>query len=169
MDTLRFTTVFDPEDFQAVEDLAFPIWREHYTPIIGTAQVEYMLQKFQTAKAVVEQAREGALYFLIQTPQGENTGFLSVIPRPGELFLSKLYLLKEYRGKGHARMALEFIKSMARNRDLGRITLTVHKQNPSVKAYQAMGFRILESVVTAIGGGFVMDDYRMALDIPGSV
>lgn len=73
--------------------------------------------------------------------------------------------MRIHRGKGFARAALEFVKTLARSRDLGRITLTVHKQNPSVKVYQALGFKILEPVVTDIGGGFVMDDYRMGLVI----
>jgi diamine N-acetyltransferase len=160
-----FPPITSQKDFQAVEALAFPIWREHYTPVIGAAQMEYMLQKFQTAKAVEEQVREGALYFLIQTSGRDKVGFLSVLPRLEELFLSKLYLLKTHRGRGYARQALEFIQSLAKERSLKRITLTVNKQNPAVKAYQALGFRILEPVVTDIGNGFVMDDYRMGLDL----
>ena len=162
---VRFSPVKTPEDFKAIEALAFPIWREHYSPIIGAAQVEYMLEKFQTASAVECQARQGSLYFLIQSPKGENLGFLSVTPRPTELFLSKLYLLKNQRGRGYAREALEFIQNLALQRDLRRVTLTVHKQNPSLKAYQALGFKILEPVMTDIGGGFVMNDYRMELDL----
>lgn len=148
-----------------MEALAFPIWREHYTPIIGAEQVEYMLQQRQTAKAVEEQVRQGDLYYLIQTPDQEKIGYLSVIFLPDELFLSKLYLLKNHRGKGVAREALEFIKGLAQEKGLKRIILIVHKRNPSVKVYEALGFRILEPVVTDIGGGFVMDDYRMGLDL----
>jgi len=165
MDTLRFIPAKTQADCHALEALAFPIWREHYTPIIGSAQVEYMLQKFQTAQSIEEQIREGVHYFLLQTPEEENIGYLSVVYRPEELFLSKLYLLKTFRGQGWARVTLEFVKALARNRNLEHITLTVHKQNPSVKAYQALGFGILEPVVTDIGGGFVMDDYRMGLDL----
>ena len=165
VNSLSFHSVQTGEDFQAVEDLAFPIWREHYIPLIGAAQVEYMLRKFQTAQAVEEQTRQGAYYFLMETGQGEKVGFLSLIFRPGELFLSKLYLLKDQRGKGFARAALEFLKSLARERGLSRITLTVHKRNPSVKVYESLGFKVLEPVVTDIGDGFVMDDYRMGLDI----
>ena len=34
--------------------LADEIWREHYTPIIGEAQVDYMLKKFQSAEQICE-------------------------------------------------------------------------------------------------------------------
>jgi hypothetical protein len=66
MDTLRFIPVKTHSDCHAVEALAFPIWREHYTPIIGSTQVDYMLNKFQTAHAVEDQIREGSQYFLLQ-------------------------------------------------------------------------------------------------------
>ncbi len=165
MDTLKFVPVKTHGDCHALEALAFPIWREHYTPIIGSAQVEYMLQKFQTAHAIGAQIQEGVHYYFLRTDGEENAGYLSVVYRPAEIFLSKLYLLKSHRGQGFAGAALEFVKTMARNKNLERITLTVHKRNPSVKAYQALGFEILEPVVTDIGGGFVMDDYRMGLNL----
>jgi GNAT superfamily N-acetyltransferase len=161
MDTLRYIPVKTHSDCHAVE--AFPIWREHYTPIIGAAQVEYMLRKFQTAHAIEEQIREGYLYFLLQADEKENIGYLSIFFRPAELFLSKLYLLKTHRGQGFSTAALYFLKTLAYGKGLERITLTVHKLNSSVKVYQAMGFEILEPVVTDIGDGFVMDDYRMGL------
>jgi len=42
----------------------------------------------------------------------------------------------------------------------------VNKRNVrAIKAYQRNGFEIADSVVTDIGGGFVMDDYVMAKDL----
>ena len=164
MSEINFIPVTTPEKCRLIEGLAFPIWREHYTPIIGAAQVEYMLRQRQTAQAVEEQVRQGDLYFLIQTGRGDEIGFFSIQFRPREVFLSKFYLLKDFRGKGLARKVLDFIRKMALEKQASRITLLVHKRNPSVKAYQALGFRILEPVATDIGNGYVMDDYRMGLD-----
>jgi GNAT superfamily N-acetyltransferase len=124
-----------------------------------------MLQKFQTAHAIEGQMREGVHYFFLQIREKENIGYFSVVFRPDELFLSKFYLLQIHRGQGFARGTLEFVKILARERGLNRVTLTVHRQNPSVTVYQALGFKILEPVVTDIGGGFAMDDYRMGLDL----
>ena len=39
----RFERVRSPEQIAAVTRLAREIWQEHYLPIIGQAQVEYML------------------------------------------------------------------------------------------------------------------------------
>jgi len=46
---------------------------------------------------------------------------------------------------------------------LERIRLTVNKHNFALQAYQRMGFQIAEEVVTAIGGGYVMDDYELEM------
>jgi len=164
MSLAPFPPVKTSADMKVVESLAYPIWREHYLPIIGAAQVEYMLKKFQTTQAIESQIQQGALYFMIRSHEGEIVGFFAVIKKPGEFFLSKLYLLKTHRGLGYARQALDFIRGLAQERGLTRITLTVHKQNPSVRIYQALGFRILGPVITEIGDGYVMDDYRMSLD-----
>jgi len=58
-------------------------------------------------------------------------------------------------------MALEFIERDARKRGLNSLWLTVNKGNPTVSTYQQWGFRIAAAIVMDIGGGFVMDDYRM--------
>ena len=56
---------------------------------------------------------------------------------------------------------MEFIEQLARRRGLKLLWLTVNKGNPAVKAYERLGFRIAADLVMDIGGGFVMDDYRM--------
>jgi ribosomal protein S18 acetylase RimI-like enzyme len=56
---------------------------------------------------------------------------------------------------------MEFIEQLARDRGLKLLWLTVNKGNPAVNAYKRLGFRIVAAVVMDIGGGFVMDDFRM--------
>jgi ribosomal protein S18 acetylase RimI-like enzyme len=46
------------------------------------------------------------------------------------------------------------------------LVLAVNKRNEgALAAYAKHGFAIVESVVKDIGGGFVMDDYVMRLDV----
>ena len=42
-------------DFKTISVLAKNIWTEHYTPIIGLDQVNYMLEKFQSEIAIQNQ------------------------------------------------------------------------------------------------------------------
>ncbi len=41
------------------------------------------------------------------------------------------------------------------------VYLTVNKNNSSYNIYRHLGFEVIDSVVTDIGEGFVMDDYVM--------
>src|ERR1039458_1032718 len=146
MQPLSFIPVRDELSAAAVESLAREIWPHYYTPLIGAAQVAYMLEHFQSRKAVLAQIAGRSLYFLIQDSPGMNLGYLAAQPREGELFLSKIYLLASQRGKGYASQSLAFLRQMARDKALSKITLTVHKRNPSVKIYLKWGFRITQSL-----------------------
>jgi len=155
--------VLSKEDMFVVESLAAGIWREHYTPMIGAAQVDYMIKKFQSREAISHQIeKEGYRYYLIKNCDGDWVGYVGLILRDDEIFLSKLYVDSKERGRGYGRGAMEFIEKIARESGLSRITLTVNKGNKnSIGAYKKFGFVVAEDIVTDIGEGFVMDDYRM--------
>jgi GNAT superfamily N-acetyltransferase len=147
---------------ESVAALAGIIWREHFPSIIGAEQVEYMLEKFQSPAAIGEQMRSGATYYLVRDPAGTDVGYFAIVPRETEMFLSKIYLLKDSRGRGYARQIIGFVEGRARDMGLGRITLTVNKRNEnSIRAYRKMGFTVYDEIAHDIGGGFVMDDYAM--------
>lgn len=146
-----------------VEELAKKIWREHYIPIIGEAQVDYMLSKFQSANAIKEQIKQGYRYFL-SLYDGKYAGYFAVQPDGSNqsMFLSKLYVDKDFRRRGIGRASISYIEQLCRNLGLSVVWLTVNKNNKnSIKAYKKLGFAIVESIVQDIGGGFVMDDYKM--------
>ncbi len=158
---VAFAAVESPDEISKVAALAQTIWREHYTPIIGGDQVAYMLENFQSAEAIKGQSSAGVRYYLIRKG-GEDTGYLAFEKRGGYLFLSKIYLLESERGKGYGKMAMAFVSRKADEYKCKGITLTVNKYNDrSIKAYKRMGFEVEGAEVTDIGGGFVMDDYRM--------
>ena len=163
MKQIKIIKVSDENPVSIVEALAHSIWREHFTPIIGSPQVEYMLEKFQSREALLNQIeKQGFLYYLLEDKNGNWVGYFAVVPRQKDLFLSKLYITAENRGKGFGRRALEFIETFARDNCLSMITLTVNKNNTgSINAYKKLGFVVTDSLVTDIGNGFVMDDYRM--------
>ena len=159
---VQFVPVTTPQQIDAVAALAHEIWYEYYVALIGRAQVDYMVARFQSSAAVAAQIDEGYDYFLIQL-DGRIGGYCAVQSQPANrsLFLSKLYLLRDARGGGTGRVCMEFIEQLARRRGLNLLWLTVNKGNPAVKAYERLGFRIAADLVMDIGGGFVMDDYRM--------
>ena len=152
-------------DFEQIENLGKIIWEEHYTPIIGIDQVEYMLDKFQSVAAIQTQVDEGYEYYFI-IYDGIATGYLSFAKKKDSLFLSKFYISKSERGKGIGKSALEFVLNKAREESFTKISLTVNKYSyNAIKAYKKLGFESVDSIVQDIGGGFVMDDFVMIKNI----
>ncbi len=156
-----FISVQTEQQIETVEALARSIWTEHYIPLIGKEQVEYMLCRFQSKEAIVGQIRNGQWYFLVME-KDQPVGYVSVQPRKDELFLSKLYVVSSKRNSGFGRKTVYFCQKLAQERHLNRISLTVNKRNQnSINAYLRFGFKNQGPVLQDIGNGFVMDDYKM--------
>ncbi len=149
-------------DFLEIAALGREIWREHYTPIIGAAQVEYMLEKFQSAKVMKQQADDGYTYVKAYA-DGRLAGYCGVQPQPdSSLFLSKLYIHKEFRGRGLGRALLGRAVGPFVMTGGVKVWLTVNRHNAgSIAAYKKMGFAVEREQVSDIGNGYVMDDYVM--------
>jgi RimJ/RimL family protein N-acetyltransferase len=158
---INFHEVKSDSNLALIENMANTIWHEHYTPIIGTEQVIYMLDKFQSVSTMRDQINQGYQYFLINF-NDNAVGYLSFEKRDNVLFLSKVYLLKSERGKGIGRKAMEFVTSLARGSNCTKVALTVNRFNQnSIRAYESAGFEKKGELVQDIGNGFVMDDYLM--------
>ncbi len=165
-DTVTFAPAKTREDIQTIADLAYEIWNQHFVPIIGQAQVDYMLEKFQSVPALSAQIEnEGYEYFLIQA-EGKNAGYTGVRQEEGALFLSKLYVHPDFRGRHLATQTLQFLADLCRERQLKKIWLTCNKYNADTLAiYDHLGFVRTGAQVTDIGEGFVMDDYVLTYTI----
>ena len=147
------------DEIPILSELATSILREHFDPIIGKAQNDYMLEKFQSISAIKEQFKRGYLYYWVKY-ENKNVGFLGFYPIENKLYLSKFYLLKEYRGKKISRNMFEFLVNYAKDRKLISIYLNVNKYNDlATNVYKHLGFVIIREEKNDIGNGFYMDDY----------
>lgn len=159
----HFRPVRTPAEITLVASLATIIWQEYYPSIIGAAQVTYMLTHLQSPAAISQQiTKDGNHYFLLENHAGEPIGYLALQHRTEGLFISKLYILKPERGKGHAHAAIEFAVERAAEWQTTKLTLTVNRNNTlAISVYQQLGFEITGTHRQDIGGGFTMDDYVM--------
>ena len=80
------------EEIPVLAKLAAEIWREHYTPLLGPAQVAYMVDKFQSEAAIRRQLEQEHYRYYFFRCEGENAGFTGIQPTDGgqKLYLSKL-------------------------------------------------------------------------------
>lgn len=165
---MKLVSVTAPAEVDEVAELAREIWNQHFVPIVGKAQIDYMLARFQSAAAIAGQISSGYLYYLIEE-DGRMVGYFALAPVPdedGELQLSKIYVREEYRGRGLGRAALESAEELCEKTGVRKLWLTVNRQNSAtIDFYLRMGFIIEGEVVQNIGNGFVMDDYRMVKTI----
>ncbi|MFD2178887.1 GNAT family N-acetyltransferase [Veronia pacifica] len=162
--TIRFDRVQSSEQVTQVYDLAVSIWNEHYTSLIGEAQVAYMLNSFHSLATISEEVETASAYYFLIINDNSPIGYISVKPEDSSLFLSKLYVLSTFRGKGVGRKAIQFIKDIAAEFKKDKITLTVYRHNSqSISAYQAIGFNISGEICADIGHGYLMNDYKMEM------
>lgn len=164
---LNFTEVMTDAQIEVTAALANEIWHEFFPAILSAEQIDYMVEKFQSVRAMKEQiGSEGYKYFLLFRGR-ERVGYIAVRPdKDGRLFLSKLYIKKEHRGKGYAAEVFGFLKKYCRGNGFDSVWLTVNKNNISaVSVYEKRGFKKIGEGVTDIGNGFVMDDFYFQLDV----
>ena len=159
-----FHRVSTDDDIIELVKLARSIWIEHYTPIVGIEQVEYMLSNFHSRDVISKEiGQQKFMYFLIKDSH-RTIGYLGIQIKSDVLFLSKLYILSSERGQGIGREAMNFIKKLGQKNHVGKITLTVNRNNKgSIAAYYKMGFVKTGEVCVDIGEGYKMDDFKMEL------
>ena len=90
--------------------LTSEIWHEYWTCILSDEQIDYMVDKFQSENAITNQINnENYTYFYIIL-DSKKVGYIGLSNKDDYLFLSKLYIKKEYRHKGIGGNAFDFIK-----------------------------------------------------------
>lgn len=164
---MRIQEVITEQQLQQLAETANEVWHEFFPCILTDEQIDYMVEKFQSYKAMKEQLANGYEYYLFWV-DGEIAGYTGIHPETDEetgqkkLFLSKLYLKKDFRGRGLASKAFEFLEDYCKKMHLDAIWLTVNRHNShTIAVYEKKGFVTVREQVADIGQGYVMDDFVM--------
>lgn len=163
MNAIEMRKVTLPTDIKSVTLLAKEIWNEHFVPIVGQAQVDYMLDKFQSVSAIARQIAEGYEYYLVLN-EAQRVGYFAFVLHPAGFHarLSKIYVRQARRGHGIGKAIMAFVEKHCIAMGIRELWLTVNRHNTgSIAFYQSLGFNRSECIVQDIGNGFVMDDYKM--------
>jgi ribosomal protein S18 acetylase RimI-like enzyme len=156
------------EDVEALCSLAREVWLEHYPPIIGMAQTEYMLRQRYDPAVIRAELASGTIWWDVLRDDGALRAFAASFPSESAdaLKLDKLYVHPASHRRGFGERLVQHVCERGRERGYGRLMLAVNKRNASaIAAYRKYGFRIVDAIVKDIGGGFVMDDYIMEIDV----
>jgi len=164
---IKISVAQEKSEIVEIAALADKIWHEHYGKLLTPGQIDYMVEKFQSVPAITKAiAEDGYTYYIIRDGE-EAVGYTAVQPsEDGSLFLSKLYLRADYRGRKISRLVLAMLEKRCLAEGYSSIWLTVNRGNlSSIAAYKKLGFVIEREAVADIGQGYVMDDYVMRYPI----
>lgn len=166
---VNFVKVVNNNQQNQLAQMAASIWNEYWPAFIGQAQTDYMVDKFQSLKAIKQDIKNHNYeYWNIEVIDKNKkklvAGYTGGHPETetDRYFISKIYLFSEFRGCGLCSKIINFYTKLCKERNLEAMYLTVNKNNESaIKAYKRNGFYIIDAVETDIGSGFIMDDYIM--------
>ncbi len=161
--SLEITKIKYLPELRETAELAEKIWHECFVNIISEGQIDYMVEKFQSLNAMTDQIEKQDYSYFAVREDGELCGYFGVKPESDDrFFLSKLYLRSDKRGRGIASLMLRKVFQEAEKYGKKRVYLTVNKNNThAVEVYKKTGFAIVDTAVTDIGSGYVMDDFIM--------
>lgn len=153
------------DELKQLYDFAAPIWKECYHDVLPEGQIDLLTHKYFDPENIKAFQAQGMLYDYVLF-DGQPAGFIAYELHDAYVYLDKLYLKSDYRGK-HIASAV-FDDLIARYQK--PIRLNVNQGNKlGMRAYQGRGFEILETKEYPLPGGFVNRDYIMEKPLPKTV
>ncbi len=175
----QFPSFFNPQNTQleiviataahipVIQQITAEVWPPTYVPIIGEEQVQYMLGRFYSDTALLQQMTEYGHTFLVGYDDGEPVAFASYSEiEPAVYKLHKLYILTSQQGKGIGRRLVDHIIADIRQRGAMALRLNVNIHNhPAMAFYERMGFQHFGDEDIDIGSGYFMNDHILQLPV----
>lgn len=154
------------QQIEALAICAKEIWNEYFITIISQAQIDYMVEKFQSIAALTKAINENHYTYYMICDHDIPIAYCGIQIQENRLFLSKLYVKKAYRGQGYASLLLDTCMKYAKKHCCDTIYLTCNKYNDkTLSIYNHKGFSIIDAQENEIGNGFIMDDYILELSL----
>lgn len=149
-------------DVDAVSALARVVWLATYPSLIPQAQIDAMLADRYAPQRIREQLDDPRQAWWVAKQGHTLVGFAHAMLDESGCKLDKLYVHPDQQRHGIGAALEKTVEDWARRQRARRVWLQVNRGNAqAIAAYQKYGFRIAESRVFDIGGGFVMDDHVM--------
>lgn len=155
------TTAKTDADIQGIARCAEITWHDTYDELLPDGQVEYMIDRYQSADVIKHDISQNGYVYYIAVKNQKIIAYCGIKPEQEKLFVSKIYVLPEYQRQGIASSLFKTVLENYSDR-YSTFYLTVNKNNEkAILTYTAFGFKQADTVITDIGCGYVMDDYIM--------
>jgi GNAT superfamily N-acetyltransferase len=148
-------------DIPFIRDLAYRTWPTSYRDLLGSKQMEYMLDLFYSQASLEKQMQEHH-YFYLALLQYQPVGFASFSSTGKDIYkLQKLYVLPAEQKSGVGKTLLEMVETVSKSMGAKRLSLNVNRKNAAKDFYERNGFAVLKEEDVDIGKGYFMNDYVM--------
>lgn len=138
-------------ELKGLYEYMYPLWMDTYS-FLPKNQVKLLLDKYFTYENILQYVKNGYEYYNLN-----NAGVLVFVEQKDALYVDKLYVLPEMRGKNYPHKAFEFLSKRKKP-----LILNVNINNKrAVNCYLKNGFKIIKKVDIDLGHGFINSDYIM--------
>lgn len=154
------------DDIPYIQHIAHVTWPLVYGPIVGEAQLAYMLNLIYSTSSLERQMEDGST-FLLAKELNEPIAFAAYFLKSQNIYkLDKLYALPNQQGKGLGKMLISYIIEKIRPLGATALHLNVNRWNTKAQSfYEHLNFKIIEQQDIPIGEGYFMNDYVMELKL----
>ncbi|MBX2907099.1 MAG: GNAT family N-acetyltransferase [Taibaiella sp.] len=154
-------------DIPTIREITMQVWPQTYIPIVGEAQVAYMLGRFYNPEALEQQMTGDQHRFTVGYDRDKPVAFASWGEvEPGVCKLHKLYISTDVQGRGFGRAMVDRVVDDVREFGAGKLRLNVNIYNsPAIGFYEKYGFKKAYDEDIDIGNGFFMNDFVYELDV----
>ena len=128
-----------PERAEEVSEIAYPLFAEVYD-YVPCDMLDEFLEETQTPERIREQIADGLRYAFI-LEGGVRVGYVCYGMDNQGMYLSKLYIFRESRGRGIGSEVIDAVEAEARAQGAPRIHLDVNYRNEgAIRLYRRKGF-----------------------------
>ena len=164
---LDIKKVSQQSEIETITSIAHIVFHEVYDPYTPVEFVDQFIEDHQSVSDIQKQINEEGFHYYLLRENNTITGYLGVQIKDCNMVLSKLYVLKEYRGLKIGKQALAFVNDLAQKHTIKQLELEVSKQNSNtIKMYERDGFEIKDTLISLNTDGTKVEDYVMVKTIP---
>jgi GNAT superfamily N-acetyltransferase len=150
-------------DIPIIQELTNSIWRPTYQSILTPEQIEYMIGMMYSTDSLTKQILSPGHRFLLLLDEDKYIGFAaySTTDTAAVYKLHKIYLDLNYQGKGVGKFLLQQVADQVKALGANILELDVNRFNKAKLFYERQGFTVYKEKNTAIGNGYLMEDFVM--------
>ncbi len=161
---LSIEEVTKDDQIRIIASMASTIWPEAFRGMEPDEHLDYLIKRYQSFEGISDYIRRKGYTYLLVRMRGESIGYMAYSRESDHLFLSKFYLLKQYRGKGLSKEMMGYVRIIASSMGYRCIRLTTNRMNETaLAAYKSFGFQIVSEADVDMGDGHINHDYNLEL------